>query len=80
MPIPSLRGILKVRPSSLGLVCGSAFLEFLGALFDVSQILVRGAADDQREYVIDPADLSWEGGREDDWCTGGVQANDGVCS
>lgn len=39
------RHMLTFVPSSLGLVCGSAFFEFLAALFDVSQILVRGAAD-----------------------------------
>lgn len=33
------------------MVCASAFLEFLAALFDVSQILVRGAADDSVSSV-----------------------------
>ncbi|KAJ7273216.1 hypothetical protein C8J57DRAFT_1317179, partial [Mycena rebaudengoi] len=32
-----------------------------------------------REYLIDPADLAWEEEEgADGWCTGGVQANDGV--
>ncbi|KZV77495.1 hypothetical protein PENSPDRAFT_3022 [Peniophora sp. CONT] len=38
--------IVRKLDFALGLVCGSAFLEFLAALFDVSQILVRGAADE----------------------------------
>ncbi|KAI0950285.1 hypothetical protein AcV7_008801 [Taiwanofungus camphoratus] len=42
---------------------------------------VLGEGENQKEYVIDPADLSWdEGGRDDGWCLGGVQANDGVFS
>ncbi|PSR94133.1 hypothetical protein PHLCEN_2v4561 [Hermanssonia centrifuga] len=40
---------------------------------------VLGAGDSAREYFVDPADLSWiEGGRQGDWCMGGVQANDDV--
>ncbi|KAH8107018.1 acid protease [Cristinia sonorae] len=42
---------------------------------------VLGEGEGAREYGIDPMDLAWvEGGREGDWCTGGVQANDGVSS
>ncbi|KZT28506.1 acid protease [Neolentinus lepideus HHB14362 ss-1] len=34
-----------------------------------------------KEYVVDPSDVSWYGGRTSDgWCLGGVQANDGVNS
>ncbi|PCH38253.1 acid protease [Wolfiporia cocos MD-104 SS10] len=40
-----------------------------------------GDAGNQKEYVIDPADVNWkEGGQDGDWCLGGVQANDGVFS
>ncbi len=40
---------------------------------------VLGEGESQREYVIDPADLSWmQGMRDGDWCFGGVQANDDV--
>lgn len=40
---------------------------------------VLGGDDSQKEYVLDPADVSWEeGGKDGDWCTGGVQANDQV--
>ncbi|CCM06230.1 uncharacterized protein FIBRA_08476 [Fibroporia radiculosa] len=41
---------------------------------------VLGDAPNEKEYVVDPADMSWEGGRQDDWCMGGIQANDGVFS
>lgn len=41
--------------------------------------LVLGEASNTHEYIIDPADISWlDGGREGDWCLGGVQANDNV--
>lgn len=41
--------------------------------------LVLGEASNTHEYFVDPADLSWlDGGREGDWCLGGVQANDNV--
>ena len=41
--------------------------------------LVLGDENSQREYMIDPADISWEeGGKEGEWCTGGVQENDQV--
>jgi hypothetical protein len=40
---------------------------------------VLGDGNTQREYVIDPADLSWlQGGKDGEWCLGGVQANDNV--
>lgn len=40
---------------------------------------VLGEGDAKREYPIDPHDLSWEeGGKEGQWCLGGIQANDGV--
>ena len=40
---------------------------------------VLGSDDSKKEYIVDPADLSWlEGGRDGDWCMGGVQANDAV--
>lgn len=45
----------------------------------ISVGFVLGEGNSKKEYVIDPADLSWqEGGREGDWCMGGVQPNDGV--
>lgn len=38
-----------------------------------------GSGDSQKEYFLDPADLSWlEGGKDGDWCLGGIQANDDV--
>lgn len=41
--------------------------------------VMLGTEDDQKEYFIDAADLSWiDGGRDGDWCMGGVQANDAV--
>ncbi|KAL4250414.1 peptidase A1 family protein [Abortiporus biennis] len=40
-----------------------------------------GQGDSLKEYVIDPSDIAWEeGGREGDWCYGGIQANDEVSS
>lgn len=43
--------------------------------------MVLGEGDSAKEYAIDPADLSWiEGGRDGDWCMGGIQGNDGVSS
>ncbi|KAJ7349229.1 aspartic peptidase domain-containing protein [Mycena albidolilacea] len=34
-----------------------------------------------REFRLHPADIAWaEGGTEDEWCTGGIQANDNVNS
>lgn len=40
---------------------------------------VLGHDESQTEYILDPADLSWmEGGKDGDWCLGGVQANNGV--
>ena len=46
----------------------------------VSIGFVLGEGAGQKEYVLDPADLSWlQGLRDGDWCFGGVQANDGVC-
>ena len=39
-----------------------------------------GSGDSVQEYAVDPEDLSWiEGGRDGDWCLGGIQANDAVC-
>jgi len=40
---------------------------------------VLGLPDNNREFFIDPADISWaEGGQSEGWCIGGIQANDGV--
>lgn len=40
---------------------------------------VLGDYDMKREYPVDPQDLSWEeGGKDREWCLGGIQANDGV--
>ncbi|KAI5835601.1 acid protease [Schizophyllum commune Tattone D] len=37
--------------------------------------------DDGREYPIDPQDTNWDQKQSaDGWCTGGIQANDGVVS
>ena len=41
--------------------------------------MVLGEGDSAKEYYVDPADLSWlEGGRDGDWCLGGIQGNDDV--
>lgn len=41
--------------------------------------MVLGEGPSAQPYYIDPADLAWrEGGRDGDWCMGGVQANDDV--
>lgn len=41
--------------------------------------MVLGEGDSAKEYAIDPADLSWiGGGRDGDWCMGGIQGNDAV--
>ncbi|RPD79952.1 acid protease [Lentinus tigrinus ALCF2SS1-7] len=41
--------------------------------------LVLGQGSSQKEYVLDPADVSWkEGSVDGGWCLGGVQGNDGV--
>ncbi|KAH9901270.1 acid protease [Cubamyces lactineus] len=43
--------------------------------------VVLGEGDTQKEYTVDPADISWkEGSVDDGWCLGGVQGNDGVFS
>ncbi|KAH9842834.1 aspartic peptidase domain-containing protein [Rhodofomes roseus] len=42
---------------------------------------VLGDGDNQQEFVLDPADVNWEpGSQQDGWCMGGIQANDGVFS
>ncbi|KAH9934816.1 aspartic peptidase domain-containing protein, partial [Fomitopsis serialis] len=42
---------------------------------------VLGDGDDQKEFVLDPTDVNWEPGtQQDGWCMGGIQANDGVFS
>ncbi|CAL1704341.1 unnamed protein product [Somion occarium] len=42
---------------------------------------VLGQGDSQKEYILNPTDLSWRQGSSDgDWCMGGIQANDGVSS
>ncbi|OBZ75745.1 Chymosin [Grifola frondosa] len=42
---------------------------------------VLGDGDSQKEYMVDPADISWEEGFADgEWCMAGVQGNDGVFS
>ncbi|KAJ7043218.1 aspartic peptidase domain-containing protein, partial [Mycena alexandri] len=33
-----------------------------------------------REFFLHPADIAWEEGAQGGWCTGGIQANDGVNS
>lgn len=41
--------------------------------------MILGEGDHAKEYYVDPADLSWlEGGRDGDWCMGGIQGNDDV--
>ncbi|KAI0748003.1 acid protease [Daedaleopsis nitida] len=44
--------------------------------------LVIGEGSNQKEYALDPADISWKEGSVDDgtWCLGGLQGNDGVFS
>ncbi|KAI0361969.1 acid protease [Trametes cingulata] len=43
--------------------------------------MVLGEGDTQREYTVDPADISWkEGSVDEEWCLGGIQSNDGVFS
>ena len=40
---------------------------------------VLGDGDNEKEFVLDPADINWEPGTsQDGWCMGGIQANDGV--
>ncbi|KIK45844.1 hypothetical protein CY34DRAFT_488303 [Suillus luteus UH-Slu-Lm8-n1] len=40
-----------------------------------------GNSDTAKEYPLHPADVSWgEGKTQDGWCTGGIQANNGVDS
>lgn len=42
---------------------------------------ILGGGGSEREYSVDPADISWaEGGSVDGWCMGGIQANDEVNS
>ncbi|EED78605.1 predicted protein [Postia placenta Mad-698-R] len=42
---------------------------------------VIGDDSSQKEYVLDPADVSWdENTAQGDWCMGGIQGNDGVFS
>lgn len=41
--------------------------------------LVLGQEESHMEFLLDPADISWaEGGSNDGWCTGGIQANNQV--
>lgn len=41
--------------------------------------MVIGEGSSQKEYTLDPADISWQEGSVDDaWCLGGLQGNDGV--
>ncbi|KAI0374768.1 acid protease [Pilatotrama ljubarskyi] len=43
--------------------------------------MVLGEGDTQKEYIVDPADISWkEGSVDGEWCLGGIQSNDGVFS
>ncbi|KAI0079979.1 acid protease [Panus rudis PR-1116 ss-1] len=45
----------------------------------ISVGFVLGQDDSQREYFVDPADVSWKSGsHHSEWCMGGFQANDGV--
>ncbi|EKM55526.1 uncharacterized protein PHACADRAFT_256215 [Phanerochaete carnosa HHB-10118-sp] len=49
----------------------------------VGVVLGGAGGDDSRahEYAIDPADVSWlGGGRDGDWCMGGIQGNDDISS
>ena len=41
--------------------------------------MILGEGSNQREYPLDPADISWkEGSVDGTWCLGGLQGNDGV--
>jgi hypothetical protein len=41
--------------------------------------MILGEGDSAKEYIVDPADLSWmDGGYDNEWCMGGIQANDDV--
>lgn len=41
--------------------------------------MVFGTEDNEKEFILDPSDISWaEGGQKDGWCIGGIQANDDV--
>lgn len=41
---------------------------------------VFGQDSSYKEFLLDPADISWEEGQSNNgWCLGGVQANDEVC-
>ncbi|TBU50648.1 aspartic peptidase domain-containing protein [Dichomitus squalens] len=44
--------------------------------------MVLGEGSSEKEYAIDPADISWKEGSVDGgiWCLGGLQGNDGVFS
>ncbi|KAI8998749.1 acid protease [Trametes punicea] len=43
--------------------------------------LILGEGHTQKEYTLDPADISWkEGSVDGEWCLGGIQGNDGVFS
>ncbi|KAG5653269.1 hypothetical protein H0H81_001429 [Sphagnurus paluster] len=47
----------------------------------VSVNFLIGETGRERPFPIDPGDINWaEGGSEDGWCIGGIQANDGVNS
>jgi hypothetical protein len=40
---------------------------------------VLGDDNSAKEYVLDPQDISWmDGGKQGEWCMGGIQANDHV--
>lgn len=45
----------------------------------VSVSFLLGEKGNEQAYPVDPSDINWkEGGSEDGWCMGGIQANDGV--
>lgn len=45
----------------------------------VSVSFVLGESGSEQAFAVDPRDINWEeGGSEDGWCMGGIQANDGV--
>jgi hypothetical protein len=44
----------------------------------VAVTFMLGDETTKREYVMDPADISWDQERTDGWCYGGIQPNDDV--
>ncbi|KAG1759033.1 aspartic peptidase domain-containing protein [Suillus occidentalis] len=89
--LPMQQITIDAQPSPIAVLDTGTTL-ILGPTGDVEMRSVRcdravdvriklGNSDTAKEYPLHPADISWgEGKTQDGWCTGGIQANNGVDS